>query len=62
MATITKAELMDMARSTNPAERQRALEIYQAWCKAASNLDSRDRLNATERMMLGRLFASTPRK
>lgn len=62
MATITKAELMDMARSKNPADRQRALELYQAWVKAAPKLDERDRLNATERMILSRLFEnSAPR-
>lgn len=56
MSTITKAELMDLARSLNPVERQRAQEIFQAWLKAAPKLDARDRLNGTERLMLMQLL------
>jgi hypothetical protein len=57
MPIITKAALMDLARSTNPAERQRAFELFQAWLKAAPRLEQQDRLNAIERMMLARMFA-----
>jgi Holliday junction resolvase-like predicted endonuclease len=56
VSTITKAQLMDMARSVNPAERQRAFDLYQAWLKAAPNLEPQDRLNATERMILNQMF------
>jgi hypothetical protein len=57
MSIITKAALLDLAKSQNPAERQRARELFDAWVKAAPQLDVRDRLNATERMMLMQLFA-----
>jgi hypothetical protein len=56
MATITKAELFDLAKSSNPVERQRALELYQAWLKAAPQLAPQDRLNATERIILAQMF------
>jgi hypothetical protein len=59
--TITKADLMSLAKSTNPAERQRAQEIYAAWVKAAPQLDSRDRLNTTERMILLQMLNSKPK-
>jgi hypothetical protein len=48
--------LFDLAKSSDPAERQRALELYQAWLKAAPQLAPQDRLNATERIILAQMF------
>jgi hypothetical protein len=58
MTTITTAELLDLANSSNPADNKRAFEIYKAWIKAAPQLDPKDRINATTRLMLTRLFNS----
>jgi hypothetical protein len=58
MTTITKTELMTLATSNNPAERKRALDLYLAWVKAAPKLPYKDRLTATERMLLVQIFNS----
>ena len=58
MPTITKAELINMANSPDPNKRKQALELFRAWVKAAPNLQFQDQLNATERLILTRIFVS----
>jgi hypothetical protein len=58
MTTITKAELIELAKSANQAECRRGYALFQAWIKAAPRLNPMDQLNATERMLLTRIFAS----
>jgi hypothetical protein len=58
MTTITKAELLDLAKSNDPAVIKQAFDVYHAWLKAAPNLPIEDRINGTERLMFDRLFKS----
>ena len=62
MARITKGELMTLANSKNPDERKRAFKLFQAWVKAAPNLNFQDQLNLTERKLLTQVFASNGMK
>jgi hypothetical protein len=64
MATITKADLFNLAKSGKPEESKRAFEMYQAWLKAAPKLDPKDRITAIERMLLDQIFRpkKPPRK
>lgn len=57
MTTITKAELLDLAKSNKPDDIKRAKDIYQAWLQAAPDLDSRDRINTIEQMLFNQIFA-----
>lgn len=56
MTTITKGQLLDMARSNDAATRQQALAIYRAWVNAAARLHPQDQLNAMERGIFVQLF------
>ena len=61
MTTVTKAQLIQLATSTSPVDREKAREIYQLWVKAAPQLEVIDRLSATERMILSQIFKSNER-
>jgi hypothetical protein len=56
MAVITKAELFNLAKSPKPEESKRAFELYQAWLKAAPNLQPQQRISMMERMLLDQIF------
>jgi hypothetical protein len=63
MPRITKADLFNLAQSPKPDDSKRAFELYQAWVKAASNLEPQDRINSFERMLLDQIFKKPkPRK
>jgi hypothetical protein len=55
---VTKAELLNMANSTDANERKRAYKLYQAWVKNGPKMSPLDRLNTMEQHMLKQVFAT----
>lgn len=58
MSRLTFQDLVVGAQSADSAVRNRALEGYQAWVRAAPKLPPDSRLTQVERVVLDRIFAA----
>lgn len=57
MTTITKAELLTMAKSSSHEERRRGFAMFKLWLQHNPKLPYQDQINATERHVLTQTFA-----
>jgi hypothetical protein len=61
VATKTYIDLLTEAQSPDPAVRQEALRLFQAWVARSGQLPPDQRLTGVERIMLAQAFKQSKR-